>query len=115
MRIGEAAGQAGTTAKAIRYYESIGLIREAERTAAGYRDYGPDDVERLIFIRSTQRLGFSLDEIREVLAFRERDAQPCRIRARCGPTSHRRDRPAGPRTPRASHRADRPCCTCQRR
>lgn len=77
MRIGEAADRAGMSPKTIRYYESIGLIPEAERTTAGYRDYDPADIDRLIFIRSTQRLGFSLDEVREVLAFRERDEQPC--------------------------------------
>ena len=77
MRIGEAADQVGVNPKTVRYYESIGLIPEADRTAAGYRDYGDDDVERLTFIKSAQRLGLSLDEIREVLAFRERGEQPC--------------------------------------
>jgi DNA-binding transcriptional MerR regulator len=77
MRIGEAADQVAINPRTIRYYESIG-IPEAERTAGGYRDYGPDDVERLTFIKSAQRLGLSLDEIREVLAFRERGEQPCR-------------------------------------
>lgn len=77
MRIGEAADQVGINPKTIRYYESIGLIPEAARTAGGYRLYGPDDVERLSFIRTAQRLGLSLDDVREVLAFRERGEQPC--------------------------------------
>jgi DNA-binding transcriptional MerR regulator len=78
LRIGEAADQVAINPKTIRYYESIGLIPEADRTAGGYRTYGPDDVERLMFIRTAQRLGLTLDEIREVLAFRERGEQPCR-------------------------------------
>jgi DNA-binding transcriptional MerR regulator len=78
MRIGEAADQVGINPKTIRYYESIGLIPRADRTAGGYRNYGPDDVERLTFIKSAQRLGLSLDEVSEVLAFRDRGEQPCR-------------------------------------
>lgn len=77
MRIGETADHVGVNPKTIRYYESIGLIPEADRTSAGYRDYGDDDVEQLTFIKSAQRLGLSLDEIRQVLAFRERGEQPC--------------------------------------
>ena len=63
--------------KTIRYYESIGLLPEPERTPTGYRDYGHDEVGRLAFIRSARRLGLSLDEIREVLAFRDRGEPPC--------------------------------------
>lgn len=77
MRIGEAADQADINPKTIRYYESIGLIPEADRTAGGYRDYATADIERLRFIKSAQRLGLSLDEIGEVLAFRDRGEQPC--------------------------------------
>lgn len=77
MLIGETADEIGINPKTVRYYESIGLIPEAERTDAGYRDYGPEDVERLRFIRAGQRLGLSLDDIREVLAVRERGEQPC--------------------------------------
>lgn len=77
MRIGEAAGEVGINPKTVRYYESIGLIPEAVRTPAGYREYGPEDVERLRFVRAAQRLGLSLDDIREVLAFRERGELPC--------------------------------------
>jgi DNA-binding transcriptional MerR regulator len=77
MRIGEAAERVGVNPKTIRYYESIGLIPEATRTASGYRDYGPDEVERLAFVRAAQRLGLSLSEVREVLAFREDGEPPC--------------------------------------
>lgn len=77
MRIGEVAGELDITAKTIRYYESIGLIPEAARTPSGYRDYGSDDLERLSFVRSARHLGLALDEIREVLAYRERGESPC--------------------------------------
>ncbi|MTV26437.1 heavy metal-responsive transcriptional regulator [Nitriliruptoraceae bacterium ZYF776] len=77
MRIGEAARQVGVNPKTIRYYESIGLIPETRRTSSGYRDYGPDEIGRLHFVRAAQRLGLSLDEVGEVLAFRENGEQPC--------------------------------------
>lgn len=77
MRIGELAARLGINPKTIRYYEGIGLLPDPERTAAGYRVYEEDDVERLTFIKTAQRLGITLDEIGEILAFRERGEQPC--------------------------------------
>ena len=77
MRIGELAGRLGVTTKSIRFYESIGLLPEPARTSSGYRDYAEDDAERLTFVKTAQRLGLSLDEIREILALRERGQQPC--------------------------------------
>ncbi len=77
MLIGEVAGQVGVNPKTIRYYESIGLLPEPDRTDAGYRDYGPDDVERLAFIRRATELNLQLDEVAEILALRERDERPC--------------------------------------
>lgn len=78
MRIGELAGQLDLNPKTIRYYESIGLLPEPERTAGGYRIYDEADRERLLFIRTAQRFGLSLDEIAETLALRERGHPPCR-------------------------------------
>lgn len=78
MRIGELAERQGITTKAIRFYESIGLLPEPERTPSGYRAYGDVDAERLTFIKTAQRLGLSLDEIREIIGFRDRGEQPCR-------------------------------------
>jgi len=77
MRIGEMGAQSGVTAKTVRYYESIGLLREPERTSSGYRSYGEGDVDRLTFVRTAQRLGITLDEIREILLFSERGEEPC--------------------------------------
>lgn len=77
MRIGELAARLGLNTRTIRYYESIALLPEPERTASGYRTYDEADVERLAFIKSAQRLGLALDEIREVLALRERGETPC--------------------------------------
>lgn len=77
MRIGELADSLGLNPKTIRYYESIGLLPEPDRTPSGYREYGQDDADRLVFIKTAQRLGLSLDEIAEVIAFRDRSERPC--------------------------------------
>jgi DNA-binding transcriptional MerR regulator len=68
MRIGELAKATGLTVQTIRYYEARGLLPPHRRTEGGYRIFGPEDVERLRFIKRAQRLGLSLEEIREVLA-----------------------------------------------
>lgn len=67
MKIGELASRCDVTAKTIRYYESIGLLDEPTRTSSGYRDYLPDAVERLQFIRDAQSTGLTLAEISSVL------------------------------------------------
>lgn len=68
MKIGEASAESGVSAKMIRYYESIGLIRAAERSAKGYRAYTEVDVHTLRFIRRCRELGFDMTEITELLA-----------------------------------------------
>ena len=76
MNIGTAAKASGISAKMIRYYEQIGLIPEAERTASGYREYSDTDVHTLRFIRRARDLGFSVAEIGELLSlWRDRDRQ----------------------------------------
>ena len=57
----------GVSAKMIRHYESIGLIPAADRRDSNYRDYGHHDIHRLGFIRRARDLGFSIDEIRDLL------------------------------------------------
>ncbi|UGY91259.1 heavy metal-responsive transcriptional regulator [Streptomyces gobiensis] len=77
MRIGELAAQLGINPKTIRFYEAAGLLPEPERTPAGYRIYAPADTERLTFIKTAQRLGLSLDDIRQILTFRDNGERPC--------------------------------------
>lgn len=77
MRIGELAGATGTTTKTLRFYEEAGLLPAPQRTSAGYRDYGPEAVQRLDFIRRSRRAGLTLAQIRDVLRVRDRGIAPC--------------------------------------
>ncbi len=78
MNIGAAAAASGVTARMIRHYEAIGLLRPAQRRANDYRDYGERDVHELKFIRRGRRLGFSMDEIGVLLALWRDRARPSR-------------------------------------
>ncbi len=67
MRTSELAGQAGVNTETLRYYERRGLLTQPPRTPGGYRDYPPTAVEVLRFIKRAQELGFTLDEVEELL------------------------------------------------
>jgi Cu(I)-responsive transcriptional regulator len=78
MNIGEAADAAGVSAKMIRHYEQIGLVPEAARTDSGYRQYTERDVSLLRFIRQSRRLGFSMEQIADLLGLWSNDRRASR-------------------------------------
>ena len=67
LNIGSVGEAAGVPPKTIRYYESIGLIAAPRRRANGYRSYSETDMRTLAFIKRARSLGFSVDEVRELL------------------------------------------------
>ena len=67
FNIGAAASRSGVSAKMVRHYESLGLLTKVERTDAGYRQYGLNEVHTLRFIRHARELGFSMVEIAALL------------------------------------------------
>ena len=77
LYIRDIAASVGLTPQAIRFYEQLGLIEKPQRTSGGYRVYSAETVERIRFIKDAQRLGFSLDEIREVLRLKYSGQSPC--------------------------------------
>jgi Cu(I)-responsive transcriptional regulator len=81
MRISTAAGQAGVNVQTLRYYERRGLLPRTARRTSGYRDFSPDAVGIVRFIKRAQDLGFTLDEIEELLRLR-RDTRRDRARVR---------------------------------
>ena len=75
MQIGQLAQHAGVPIDTVRYYERQGILPPPQRQASGYRHYHPDDVARLRFVRRAKALGFSLAEVRELLALSSRPAE----------------------------------------
>jgi Cu(I)-responsive transcriptional regulator len=78
MNIGEAADAAGVSAKMIRHYEQIGLVPAAARTDSGYRQYSERDVSILRFIRQSRQLGFSMEQIANLLGLWSDDRRASR-------------------------------------
>ncbi len=70
LTTGEVAERAGVNIHTVRYYESRGLLPKPPRTASGYRKYGPEHVAHIRFIKRAQDLGFTLEEIHELLSLR---------------------------------------------
>lgn len=78
MKIGEIAARSGVSRDTIRYYERIGLLAKAPRSAAGYRVYSEGAVERIRLVRNAVRFGFSLSELATFLGARDKGSAPCR-------------------------------------
>jgi DNA-binding transcriptional MerR regulator len=77
LAMGDLARQAGVKVPTIRYYESIGLLPSAPRTASNRRQYDDQAVKRLKFIRHARELGFEVDAIRELLDLAEQPQRSC--------------------------------------
>lgn len=77
MQIGEIAEKGSVSVQTVRFYERQGLLLNPPRKDSGYRLYGEADLRRLLFIRQAKALGFSLQEIKEILRMRERGQCPC--------------------------------------
>ena len=82
MNIGKASLATGVSAKMIRYYETVGLIRPSERTESNYRDFSERDLNDLRFIRRARSLGFSVEEIGRLLSlWRDRNRPSREVKA----------------------------------
>ena len=81
MNIGQLAIQAGVAVDTVRYYEREGLLRTARRSPGAYRIFDADDVARLRFIRRSKALGFTLEEITELLAISDQRQDMAAIKA----------------------------------
>lgn len=79
MLIKEFSQQSGLAAKTIRYYEEIGLLPPPNRLENGYRVYNERDVARARLVAGARSLDFSLDDIREIVAMRDRGEVPCHV------------------------------------
>lgn len=77
MRIGELARATSTKAETIRYYEREGILPRADRTGGNYRDYGPDHLAALSFVRRARELGFTMEQVRQLLALSDEADKPC--------------------------------------
>jgi DNA-binding transcriptional MerR regulator len=79
MQIQQLARRTGVSTKAIRYYESIALLPAPKRRPNGYREYGEADLDRVKLVAGARNLDFSLGDIEEILALRDRREAPCRV------------------------------------
>ncbi|MEJ2452320.1 MAG: heavy metal-responsive transcriptional regulator [Gammaproteobacteria bacterium] len=77
LNIGQLARQTGVTVETVRFYEKQGLIAAPQRSAAGYRQYPRETIQRLRFIQNAKDVGFTLKDIGELLALREEPGTTC--------------------------------------
>ena len=77
LSIGAVAKRAGVAVDTVRYYERRGALPRAERRRSGYRSFRPQAVDRILFVKELQAIGFTLDEIVEVLRLADRDTASC--------------------------------------
>lgn len=77
LHIGDLARAAGIPAATIRYYEKIGLLSSPARSEGNYRRYGSDDLDRLVFVRRARELGFSIEQVKELLELADRQEEDC--------------------------------------
>ena len=77
LKIGDVSKQSGIGIEALRFYEKSGLLEKPSRTMSGYRVYDADVLERLAFIKQSQALGFSLDEIKQIIDDARTGKSPC--------------------------------------
>ncbi|MCW2651354.1 MAG: hypothetical protein JWR32_2330 [Mycobacterium sp.] len=77
MKIGDVAKLTDTSTKTIRFYEDTGVLPPPARTPSGYRDYGPEIVDRLGFIHRGQAAGLTLQQVRQILAIHDHGDAPC--------------------------------------
>jgi DNA-binding transcriptional MerR regulator len=70
-QIGEVASRVGLSLRTVRYYEEAGLVRPSQRTDGGFRLYGEEEIERLLLVKQMKPLGFSLQEMRQLLKARD--------------------------------------------
>lgn len=78
MNIGQASNASGISTKMIRYYDEIGLVRPASRTDSNYREYDQREINELRFIKRARSLGFSMEEITQLLSLWRDRARPSR-------------------------------------
>lgn len=75
VTIGDAAARAGLPVKTVRYYDEIKLVSPSSRTAAGYRQYSEQELNKLNFVKRARAFGFSVDECRQLLSLREDESR----------------------------------------
>ena len=78
MRSGQLARQSGVSTDTLRHYERLGLLPLPQRTAGNYREYPPTSPQRVELIRRALTIGFSLSELKTILAVRDKGGAPCR-------------------------------------